>query len=132
ENPPEQIYDALLLPVLSSAKLDRRRGGLDEEDERFIYDTTQALVSELAAPQTSATEGPPASKRVRVLAVPARDRADELALEMLRKLADPLKWDIAIVGVDVLSAEVATLLDDQQPDILCLGAVLPGGLTRIR
>src|SRR5262249_10921682 len=43
-----------------------------------------------------------------------------------------LKWDIIIVGVDVLSAEVATLLDDQQPDILCLGAVLPGGLTRIR
>ena len=72
------------------------------------------------------------SKRLRVLAVPARDRADEIALEMLRKLLDPLKWDVAIVGVDVLSAEVATLLDDQRPDILCLGVVLPGGLTRIR
>ena len=47
DEPPETAYDALLLPALSYAKADRRRGRLSERQEKFIFATAQALQEEL-------------------------------------------------------------------------------------
>jgi predicted PurR-regulated permease PerM len=46
---PEAAYDALLLPALSYAKADRRRGRLSERQEKFIFATAQALQEELTS-----------------------------------------------------------------------------------
>src|SRR5262245_34072470 len=116
-SPPEQVYDELLVPALNYTKRDRERGELTEADEQFILQATCEVLEDLGERREAATpaeaegssgEGAesPAPPRVHVLACPARDEADRLALEMLRQLLDPAKWEVAVVAVETLTAEV--------------------------
>jgi predicted PurR-regulated permease PerM len=128
----ESVFDDLWLPALSSARLDRRRGGMDEQDERQFLETAQATLGDTSLPEEGAANNTLGGKRVRILAVPVNDELDKLALEMLRKMLDPLKWEVLVTGTDLLSTDVVARVAEEQPEILCLGTVLPGGLTRVR
>ena len=48
----------------------------------------------------------PARPPIRVLACPARDEADRLALEMLAQLLDSKRWVVEIAGADTLTGEL--------------------------
>jgi hypothetical protein len=37
-NPPEQVYDEVMLPALNFARLDRERDGLTDAQEQFIFE----------------------------------------------------------------------------------------------
>jgi predicted PurR-regulated permease PerM len=139
--PPEQVYDGLLVPALTYAKRDRERDELTEQDERFIFQATREILEDLGerqadAPSEGATESPRdgagATTRVSLVGCPARDEADRLALEMLRQLLDPARWEMEITAVEMLSAELVTLVAEKEPAILCIGALPPGGLAHTR
>ena len=57
-SPPDQVYDAVLLPALKSVKRDRGRGVLTEEDARFIVNRTREIVEELELPPAPAAGEP--------------------------------------------------------------------------
>src|SRR4029453_3451587 len=85
------VYDTVLLPALYYTGPDQQRGNLTAEEAHFIYQGTRELVDNLGASQavTVAAEVPIVSAEdtaaalpppVRILACPAHDEADEVAL----------------------------------------------------
>ncbi len=135
-HPPETVCDAVLVPALVLGKYDRDSGALSPDDERFIFQVTGAILDDLGlAPPVEAipiVSTEPPSQKVLVLACPACDEADELALQMLRRLLDH----------DGFQAKVLSGQDDhtgahftdpgESPDVICVGALPPGGLTQAR
>jgi hypothetical protein len=129
EKSPAEAFDAVLVPALAHARLDRARGGLTERDERLILETTREVVEDLGERPDTPADGAAA---VRLLACPARDEADELALEMLRGLLDPARWQVEVTGYERLSAELLELADERRPAAVCIGSLPPGGLSHTR
>ena len=140
---PEQVYDDFLVPALNYAKRDRERDDLTESDEQFVLQATQEILEDLGERRevvTQAEEAIHAEDRgnasapvpLRVLACPARDQADRLALEMLRQLLDPAKWEVEVAAVETLTAELVAQMAEQMPALVCIGALPPGGLAHTR
>jgi hypothetical protein len=135
-HPPATLYDAVLVPALVLAKRDRDTGELNPDDERFILRATRAILDDLdlapaleARPKTSA--GPP-SHKILVLACPACDEADELALRMFRRLLNPDDYQTEVLSGqdDRGGGHFADL--GKKPDVICIGALPPGGLAQTR
>jgi len=131
-DPPENVYDALLVPALTYTKRDRERDELSESDERFVLQTTREVLEELGEPRPAAAAGAGPSARIRLLACPARDEEDRLALEMLAHLLDPARWDVEVTAVETLTSELVERVAEEEPPLLCIGALPPGGLAHTR
>jgi predicted PurR-regulated permease PerM len=141
-SPPEQVYDTLLLPALNYVKRDRERDELTEADEQFVLRATREIVEDLGERQAAAADaagaetpaaagaGPP--RKTRVLGCPGHDEADALALEMLRQLLDPARWEMEIMSAEVLSAELVAVAAEKEPALVFIGALPPGGLAHTR
>jgi hypothetical protein len=87
------------------------------------------------AKSTESTPGAansPPPQKARLLGCPGHDEADLVALEMLKQLLDPEKWEVELLSLDLLSAEVIALVGDKRPPIVCIGALPPGGLAHTR
>jgi len=126
-NPPEQVYDAVLLPALESVKRDQARGALSEEDARFIVSRTREIVEELEPAQDGG-----AGERARVLGCPARDELDELALLMFRALVRSVGVDVEVVSATLFASEAVALARETLPDVVCIATVPPGGVAHAR
>ena len=140
--PPEQVYDELLVPALNYVKRDRERDDLTEADEQFILRATREIVEDLGERQAAAAgkaarrrqrrPRPRRRRKVRILGCPGHDEADRLALEMLRQLLDPARWDVEVLSLEMLSAELVALAGEKEPAVVCIGALPPGGLAHTR
>ena len=51
---------------------------------------------------------------------------------MLQNLLDRPRWQMEIVGCDCFSSELIELVEEKQPQALCIASMPPGGLTRAR
>ena len=136
-HPPETLYDAVLLPALVLAKRDRNSGELSPDDERFIFHVTRAILDDLEFVPPIPTESAeavtePRAQKILVLACPACDEADELALRMFRRLLDPNAYQTEVLsGQDDRSGGHFADLGEK-PDVICIGALPPGGLVQTR
>lgn len=137
------VCDAVLLPALYYAEQDQRRNTLTDEEARFIYQATRELVDNLGASQavTSAAEVPVAPVEdtattfpppVRILACPAHDEADEVALQMFQHVLDPRRFAVEISTTTLLTSTVVSLVEQTSPEIVCIGLVPPGGFAQTR
>ncbi|MBI5091872.1 MAG: AI-2E family transporter [Candidatus Hydrogenedentes bacterium] len=141
-SPPEQVYDELLVPALVYTKRDRGRDFLTESDEEFVFQATHEVMEDLGERRSAATlaatkktpvsagQAPPS--RVHILACPARDHADRLAIEMLRQLLNPADWDMEITALETLTAELVAHVTEEKSALICIGALPPGGLAHTR
>ena len=140
---PEQVYDDFLVPALNYAKRDRERDDLTESDEQSVLQATREILEDLGERRevvTQAEEAVHAEERgsasapipLRVLACPARDQADRLALEMFRQLLDPAKWVVEIAAVETMTADLVAQVAEETPALVCIGALPPGGLAHTR
>ena len=140
---PEQVYDDFLVPALNYAKRDRERDDLTESDEESVLQATREILEDLGERREAVTQAEEAIHaedrgnaaapiRLRVLACPARDQADRLALEMLRQLLDPAKWVVEIAAVETMTADLVAQVAEQTPALVCIGALPPGGLAHTR
>jgi len=138
-HPPDTVYDAVLVPALVMAKRDRDNGELGPDDERFIFQVTRAILDDLefaspaaaieATPETTA-QSP--DQKVLVLACPACDEADELALKMWRRLLDPSKFQTEVLTGQDAHGEGHFSNLGESPAVICVSALPPGGLTQAR
>jgi hypothetical protein len=139
---PDQVYDELLIPALNYAKRDREREDLTEADEQFILRATReiledlgeslAAVAEKAVPSAEKTSASAAPLGIGILGCPGHGEADCLALEMLRQLLDPARWNVELLSMEMLSAEMVALAGKKDPAVICIGALPPGGLAHTR
>ncbi len=108
----EQIFDAVLIPALNYARRDRDLGRLTDDGEQFVFRATREILDDLKKlpPDSSSAPSDPEKialdgndlaatlAKVRVLACPARDEADELALDMFRHLLEPTRYAVEIMS----------------------------------
>ena len=139
----EQVYDGILVPALNYLKRDRACDDLTEADEQYILRATREIVEDLGERQTAAVimaAIPVATsaasitlpRKAHILACPGHDEADRLALEMFRQLLDPTRWDVEVLSIEMLSAEMIALAGEKAPAVVCIGAMPPGGLAHTR
>ena len=128
----ESVYDAVLLPALFYAKQDRDRGLLPEADAQFVVQATRDILDVLAQDTASATPPDTAAAAVTLFGYPARDEADAVALDMVRRLLDPVGYRMEVSAPAMLTAEVVAWVEQHRAGLLCIGTVAPGGLSQAR
>ena len=82
-----------------------------------------------AAEGTASRAGKPQGH---IVGVPARTLGDQIALEMLSQLFDPFTCEIERLPTATLASEVLMAVEKGSPDLICITALPPGGLTQAR
>jgi AI-2E family transporter len=127
--PLDQLYDGLLIPALVAAKRDIARDRLSDDGLDFVARSTLEILEDVAPVEADALS---AESRVRVLGCPARDKADEVVLAMLRRLVDPARYEIEVASADALTSEVVAMVETVRPAVVLLSSLPPGGLAHAR
>jgi predicted PurR-regulated permease PerM len=132
----EKAYDEVLLSALVFVKRDQEQGLLEDDERAFIIRAVRDVLEDL--PAQAPGEAPPAAEvataRVRVLvfACPARDEADEVALQILSRMLEPCGCRIEVLSHKMLFAEMVSRVETESPDLVCIASLPPGGLAQIK
>ena len=124
--PIEEVYDGVLVPALIRVKADRAANRLTDQEQAYIVQATADILDDVAPrghAKADGAPGPDAGKAVLVLAVPALDGTDELALRMLSHLLDPSRHAMEVTSPHRLASEVVALVADRMPSVVCIGAL---------
>lgn len=127
-----QAYDDVVLPALTMAERNRHQQDLTEEAEQFIYRTLRELIldtgdrAEMIAEEKAAPAPP-----TRILCVPVRDEADDLAGIMLAQLLQTAGFDARAIPVE-RDSRVGAIAAAEQPEILFLSGLPPFARGRSR
>lgn len=141
----EKVFDEVLVPALAMAERDRHAGDLSVEKQKQIWGNMQELVDafedrEVAAELAQQTETGAARLAAahshlplhRVLCLPARDHADELAATMLARLLSARNHTVRVVSVETLASEMIAQVNEFEPDIVVISAMPPLATTHAR
>jgi predicted PurR-regulated permease PerM len=140
DHPWESVFDEALLPALALARRDAERGELADDERESVYQTTRAVLDDLAfyrqqagkvAPAPDGEE-PPQRREVTALGFPAHDEADELALHMLAQLLEPAGCRLEVFSSKSLTSEVVRRACEGRPTFVVVAALPPGGLAQCR
>ena len=144
-----EVYDTVLIPALALAESDRRRGNIDEDRQKFIFQSLKDTIEDLGerhsespAQQASGSEGAThdgadvvvlsTSARPCVLLLPARNAADEIAATMLAQLVEMSGCRVETISENVLAGELVELIAERQADVVCISAMPPAAATHAR
>ena len=123
----EELYGSVLIPALALAEQDRHRNVLDEETQKFIYQSTREIIEDLEDNPIVPFSEAKAGHRIDVLCIPARDDADEVVGILLSRLllrqGQTAKW-IPIATV----SEMLSRVSEENPGIVCISALPPFAL----
>jgi predicted PurR-regulated permease PerM len=126
-----ELYDQVVIPALALAEQDRHAHSLDEQRERFIFDTTRDLVEYLEdrrEPKEEA-EGKPRNLVHRpatpVCIVAAHDEADHVAGLVLARMLEPPEFNAQVIAYPVLAAEALGEIAAKGARVVCISAVPP-------
>jgi len=126
---PIEVMDEVIVPALLQAKKDRQEGLLPDDDEQFLIRVTHEI---LAGIEPASARGDRDGAPVRILACPASDEIDELALEMLPRSVCVSPDNLHLASVDSLSSEVLAAIEKESPALVIIAALPPGGLAPAR
>lgn len=133
--PRARVFDEVIMPALLFAGRDRARNEITEADHQQVVATIRALLD--TAPQTSRESAPAGEAAVRraaphlLVGISARAATDEAIWGMLAQLFDPAEVRVESVGSAYLGSE-GTTVGEQQPDLVCIISIPPGGLAQAR
>jgi predicted PurR-regulated permease PerM len=142
----EELYENVMIPALGLAEQDRHQNLLQDENERFISQSTRELIDELWEPRngenTPESEGARAETLLRtvaahptrslnILCVPARDEADEIVGTMLAQLLQRAGHQAECLEVDSAEHMLAQIAREK-PDIVCISALPPFAIPAVR
>jgi predicted PurR-regulated permease PerM len=131
-NPPEHVFDRVIVPTLIRAHRDQLRDEISAADRDFVVHTIQDVLrskAESNAWHAAALHESCAPRRI--VAVPARDAADGVAVDLLQQLLGDAA-EIDRVSTATLASEVLLTIESSAPDVLCIAALPPGGFRQVR
>ncbi len=142
------LYDAVLIPVLTTAETDARAELLDAgqlgQVEQSMRDIIEDLGTRPAVPSPEAAEKaeaaadeeapvPPAvALDCRVFCLPARADRDELAGTVLVQLARQQGFGAQNAPAKLVTGELLTLVEKADVDIICISVVAPSTVIHVR
>ena len=115
------VYDDVIIPAMSLAEEGRHAGFLDSATEVYFLENTRELVDEIGSRGVS---GPEENRSaVKVICLPAKDAADELACQMFAQLLPGIEVQVMPLGIatDGLVQAICTA----RPDVVCISGVPP-------
>ncbi|MGA2035408.1 MAG: AI-2E family transporter [Thermoguttaceae bacterium] len=131
-----EVYDTLLIPALALAETDWHHGELEENRHKFILQSLKEMIHERGEGQqdVQAKEGIEDGKGPlpRILCLPARDEADEIAAMMLAQLLAGGECLVQSVSFTTAAGELADLLQRRTPDVVCISATPPAAVMHAR
>ena len=139
----------MLIPALALAETHWHRGELDEGRHKFILQSLKEIIEDLgqrqpemqaqaAAKDANEADGDSASvvltdsPPVCILCLPARDEADEIAAMMLAQLLETSGCVVQAVSVTARASEMVDLVEQRQPDVVCISATPPAAVMHAR
>ncbi len=129
--PRAEAFDRIVVPTLVRARRDQLRGNISLAEEQLVTEAVRSIVRHSAEIPRRAEQPADAVPARRMLSVPARNPADDVALEMLSQVLDG-GWVLERVSTATLASEVLAAAGRNAPDVLCIAAVPPGGFGHIR
>lgn len=131
EHTSPQVFDDLAIPALVQARIDFRKGTMDtDEQKEFIDNLRNVIEAEDRNSVARTTEQQQAERKI-ILAIPARDATDELAVTMLGKSIpnDHFDWhEMSSLG---LATETLAQIAQLKASIVVIASVYPGSLAHI-
>ena len=144
-----EVYDAVLIPALALAESDRRRGDIDEDRQKFIFQSLKDLIEDLGdRPNEGPAKKDPGDEvemhdgadlvisstlaKPCILLLPARNEADEIAATMLAQMVESSGFKVETISETVLAGELANLIAQHHADVVCISAMPPAAATHAR
>ena len=154
-----EVIDQIVLPALRFAEQDHERGAISIDKRGALIDQLAELIDNLPAPpvlpataanaaattpssadtnarQPDSAEIPSAAGRaplrLSVLFLPAADRADALAAELLARVLAPSEFNTEVLGSATLKGEMLERVAQSQPDVIFISAMPPAALIHAR
>ncbi|MBV9342426.1 MAG: AI-2E family transporter [Acidobacteria bacterium] len=116
------VYDTVIIPALSLAEEGRHAGFLDAAIEEYLLDNTRELVEEVGS--RPSTQPALSDTIARLICLPAKDTADEIAGEMLIQLL-PQTVAAELLPCGISSRDLIHRIASQKPDVVCISGVPP-------
>jgi predicted PurR-regulated permease PerM len=126
----EPAFDGGVIPALRLTKEASVSGELTPAAAAACLDTLRDALDDV--PEPDRPTGPAAATRPRILVIPAKDDADELACELLARVLPAERWDVTIASAATLTGELAKSLPAIDPAVVVIGSVPPGGVSHVR
>lgn len=141
-----ELYDAVLIPVITAAEMDFRRESLDEQQRNSIQESIREIVEDLGnssspevktetektAVEQTAENAEPLAPPCRVLCLPARAEHDELAGMMLAQLLNRQGFQAENAAGKLMSGELLDLTEKSNVDAVCISVVPPSTIIHAR
>ena len=143
----EELYENVMIPALGLAEQDRHQNLLQDENEKFISQSTRELIDELWDPRNGEGEhesegdgsleispkaaAPHPVRPLSILCVPARDDADEIVGTMLAQLLQGAGHRAECLEVEIAERMIAQI-SREKPDIVCISALPPFAIPAVR
>jgi hypothetical protein len=143
-HPVEHVFDEVFIPALHYAKRDSHLGILTDDEQEFIYKATREIIERISlpsihppflidAPASAVSDAVSVSvAKIRILAWPAHDEGDAIALLMLQQLLDPARYEMEISAAGKRLSEILQEVEQKTPELFCVGFIPPGGLSASR
>jgi predicted PurR-regulated permease PerM len=126
-----ELYDKMVIPALALAEHDRHAHTLEEQRERFIFDTTRRLVEYLEDRTQPREEGEAKPKNVvhrpapPVCILAAHDEADHVAGLVLARMLPAPEFRPQVLPYPLLAAEAMEAIGDVACKVVCISTVPP-------
>jgi len=124
-----QVFDDLAIPALVQARIDFRKGTMDTDEQKEFIDNLKNVIEAEDKNSIAITgEQQESAERKVILAIPARDATDELAVAMVGKSIsnDHFDWhEISSLG---LATDTLAMIVQLKANIIVIASVYPGSL----
>lgn len=141
ERPKADVFDSILIPVLSRAEHDFARGELDEREQAFIWRVILEIVEDLEDRSDLELESVSGVKKLTpenaptpsdVLGIASTDRGDELVLLMLKQLLASAGCPMELITDVKTPLAVSEAVAHRDPKLVLLSYLPPVGLGSAR
>jgi predicted PurR-regulated permease PerM len=116
------VYDSVIIPTLSLLEEGRHAGFLEAATENCVLENTRELVDDLRTRNIQQHENE-LRKLLKVICLPAKDAADDLASHMFAQLLSD--FDVHEIPLDVSGDELVRAVSSARPDLICISGVPP-------
>jgi len=131
-----ELYDSVLIPVVTAAEIDAREERLDSEQLIDLKQNLRVVLDDLGgrpARETTKEKGKPAFRFASsVYCVPARAERDEFAGAMLGQLLQQQNFQTQTTSAKLDVAEMLDLLEKDEVEIVCISVVVPSTVIQAR
>jgi GAF domain len=115
------VYDEVLVPAMSLAEEGRHAGFLDSETQVYFLENTRELVDEIG---TRGASGPGENRiSAKIICLPAKDAADELACQILAQLLPSAAVQVVRLGIS--TNDLVKAISTARPTVVCISGVPP-------